>query len=125
MHFLRRLNLCDRLAPKYHKFTQYFGLVQNSQWFVTWVHRFIIARRRKRNGKRLSKRRGCSSFTPEKVADCLIFIVISHFPCFQDRTLTHLPQKFDALRHVPGYKDFMTERFKRHQGKAVPWVFTG
>ena len=40
MHFLRRLNLCDRLAPKYHKFTQYFGLVQNSR-FVTWVHRFI------------------------------------------------------------------------------------
>eukprot|EP00434_Breviolum_minutum_P017095 symbB.v1.2.015086.t1/scaffold1118.1/size136889/9 len=24
-----------------------------------------------------------------------------------------LPIKFDALRHVPGYKDFMTERFKR------------
>lgn len=31
----------------------------------------------------------------------------------QDRTLSHLPQKFDALRKVPAYKDFMTERFKR------------
>eukprot|EP00435_Cladocopium_sp_Y103_P057442 s497_g19.t1 len=31
----------------------------------------------------------------------------------QDRTITHLPQKFDCLRHVPGYKDFMVERFKR------------
>ena len=32
---------------------------------------------------------------------------------WKDRTITHLPQKFDCLRHVPGYKDFMVERFKR------------
>lgn len=31
----------------------------------------------------------------------------------QDRTLTHLPQKFDALRRVPAFKDFIVERFKR------------
>ena len=31
----------------------------------------------------------------------------------QDRTLNHLPQKFESLRHVPGYKDFTLERFKR------------
>ena len=27
--------------------------------------------------------------------------------------MTHLPQKYDSLRHVPGYKDFTLERFKR------------
>merc|ERR1719203_1789099 len=26
----------------------------------------------------------------------------------QDRTLTHLPQKFDALRRVPAYREFIT-----------------
>ena len=31
----------------------------------------------------------------------------------QDRTITHLPQKYDALRRVPGYKDLIVERFKR------------
>ncbi|CAK8986572.1 unnamed protein product [Durusdinium trenchii] len=31
----------------------------------------------------------------------------------EDRTLNHLPQKFESLRHVPGYKDFTLERFKR------------
>eukprot|EP00929_Paragymnodinium_shiwhaense_P050506 TRINITY_DN2541_c0_g1_i1.p1 TRINITY_DN2541_c0_g1~~TRINITY_DN2541_c0_g1_i1.p1 ORF type:complete len:740 (-),score=206.06 TRINITY_DN2541_c0_g1_i1:189-2408(-) len=31
----------------------------------------------------------------------------------QDRQLSHLPQKFDALRRVPAYKEFITERFKR------------
>ena len=72
------------------------------------------------------------SFTPEKVADfyCHYFTLHLLFPFWknldktlQDRTLTHLPQKFDALRHVPGYKDFMTERFKRREGKAVQALF--
>merc|ERR1719261_1402033 len=31
----------------------------------------------------------------------------------QDRELSHLPQKFDCLRRVPAYKEFITERFKR------------
>merc|ERR1719478_826761 len=31
----------------------------------------------------------------------------------QDRTITHMPQKFDALRRVPGYSSFIVERFKR------------
>lgn len=30
--------------------------------------------------------------------------------------MTHLPQKYDCLRHVPGYKDFTLERFKRRLG---------
>mmetsp|Transcript_29615 Transcript_29615/g.68880 ORF Transcript_29615/g.68880 Transcript_29615/m.68880 type:complete len:764 (+) Transcript_29615:52-2343(+) len=30
-----------------------------------------------------------------------------------ERTITHLPQKFDALRRVPAFKEFITERFKR------------
>merc|ERR1712232_212170 len=31
----------------------------------------------------------------------------------QDRTLDHIPQKFDCLRRVPAYKEFITDRFKR------------
>jgi len=31
----------------------------------------------------------------------------------QDRTLSHIPQKYDALRRVPAYKELITERFKR------------
>ncbi|OLQ04452.1 Ribosome biogenesis protein BOP1 [Symbiodinium microadriaticum] len=31
----------------------------------------------------------------------------------EERAITHLPQKYDALRRVPGYKDFIVERFKR------------
>ncbi|CAJ1402027.1 unnamed protein product [Effrenium voratum] len=31
----------------------------------------------------------------------------------EERTLTHVPQKFDALRRVPAFKDFIVERFKR------------
>lgn len=31
----------------------------------------------------------------------------------EDRTLSHLPQKFDALRRVPAYKELITDRFKR------------
>jgi ribosome biogenesis protein ERB1 len=31
----------------------------------------------------------------------------------QDRTITTMPQKFDCLRRVPAYKDFIQERFKR------------
>merc|ERR1719343_419000 len=30
-----------------------------------------------------------------------------------ERKLSHLPQKFDALRRVPAYKEFIVERFKR------------
>ncbi|CAE8651866.1 unnamed protein product, partial [Polarella glacialis] len=31
----------------------------------------------------------------------------------EDRKLPHMPQKFDALRRVPAYKEFITDRFKR------------
>lgn len=31
----------------------------------------------------------------------------------QDRELSHVPKKFDCLRHVPAYPEFMTERYKR------------
>merc|ERR1719343_1312955 len=30
-----------------------------------------------------------------------------------ERKLTHLPEKYDALRRVPAYKEFIVERFKR------------
>mmetsp|Transcript_46422 Transcript_46422/g.85007 ORF Transcript_46422/g.85007 Transcript_46422/m.85007 type:complete len:742 (+) Transcript_46422:61-2286(+) len=31
----------------------------------------------------------------------------------QDRTLSHVPRQYDALRRVPAYKELITERFKR------------